>query len=273
MSRLTEDDIRFIKFNIKAYDNRFHNQTGYFMDEVARKAVSLDKTPGTYRVAAVPVTSGLGMIAGFAQAVFAILKHCAIDAFVTETCDVDGIYEAILNGADIIFMADDARFVAFGVSARAVAENGACTGIGFAQALICAMKGIKERVLVLGASAVGRAAAAHLLKNGIPVDLYDTDIGVLANVDMSCEGLTKLEPPPVLKRYRYIYDATDSAGFITADDVSAHTVISAPGMPCGITDKASGIATVIHNPLELGVITMYYECVQILESRESERAC
>ena len=98
-------------------------------------------------------------------------------------------------------------------------------------------------------------------------------MSVLASVDMRCEGMTKLEKPPILKEYKYIYNATTSAGFITADDVSADTVISAPGMPCGITKEACGIATVIHNSLELGVITMYYECVRIIESREREYDC
>ena len=127
----------------------------------------------------------------------------------------------------------------------------------------------REKVLVLGASTVGRAAAAYLLEKGIPVDLYDTDKRVLADAELHGDGVTKLEKAPTLKAYRYLYDATTSADFITADDVSADTVVSAPGMPRGMTKEACRIATMIHNPLELGVITMYYECVRIMESRES----
>jgi pyrrolysine biosynthesis protein PylD len=273
MSRLVKNDIRFIKDDIDVYDDCFKNQTGYFMDGVARKVANLSKISGIYRTAVVSVTSGLGIISGFAEAVCAILKHCSIDAFVTEACDVDGIYEAISNRADIIFMADDSRFVAFGVSTCSIAENGECTGAGFAEALVCAMRDCREKVLVLGASTVGRAAAYYLLGKGIPVDIYDTDMGVLANVDMRCDGMTKLEKYPTLKEYKYIYDATTSADFITADDVSTDSVISAPGMPCGISEEACGIATVIHNSLELGVITMYYECVRIMESCERECDC
>ena len=273
MSRLVENDIRFIKNDISEYDDYIKNQTGYFMDEVAMKAAKITEMPGTYRTAVVSVTSGLGVISGFAEAVCAILRHYSIDAFVTEASDVDGIYEAILNDADIIFMADDARFVAFSVSVRAMAENGECTGAGFAEALICAMGEQKEKVLVLGASNVGRAAAYYLLGKGIPVDIYDTNMSVLANVDRRCEGMTKLTQPPCMKEYKYIYDATTSADFIAADDVSADTVVSAPGMPCGITEEACSIATIIHNPLELGVVTMYYDCVRKMESHESECDC
>jgi pyrrolysine biosynthesis protein PylD len=273
MSRLVKSDIRFIKDDIDTYDDCFKNQTGYFMHDVAKKVANLSKISGIYRTAVVSVTSGLGIISGFAEAVCAILKHCSIDAFVTEACDVDGIYEAITNRADIVFMADDSRFVAFGVSTRAIVENGECTGAGFAEALVCAMRDRREKVLVLGASTVGRAAAYYLLGKGIPVDLYDTDVSVFANVDMHRKGLTNLENPPILKEYRYIYDATTSADFITADDVSADTVISAPGMPCGITEEARSIATVIHNSLELGVITMYYECIRIVQSHQRKCDC
>ena len=114
----------------------------------------------------VSVTSGLGIISGFAKAVCAILKHCSIDAFVTKACDVDGIYEAILNRADIIFMADDSRFVAFGAAARAIAENGECTGAGFAEALVCATRDRREKVLVLGASTVGMSRCLLFIGKG-----------------------------------------------------------------------------------------------------------
>lgn len=267
MSRLDENDIRFIQENIDAYDHCFKKQTGYYMEDVAKKAADLDKTPRKYRTAVVSVTSGLGVISRFAQTVCAILRHCSIDAFVTAADDVDGIYEAVLDCADIIFMADDTRFAAFGVRGRAIAENGICTGAGFAEALYCAMGKHRGKVLVLGASAVGGAAAAHLLRKGIPVDVYDTDPRVLAAAQW--HGLTKLEKLPVLKKYDYIYDATTSAGFITAGDVTADTVIAAPGMPCGFTEEACGIATVIHNPLELGVLTMYCECAKKMDAGES----
>ena len=78
MSRLVKDDIKSISGEIEAYDLRFKEQTGYFMDEVARKTVHLSDVPLPYRTAVISVTSGLGVISGFAEAVCAILRHCLL---------------------------------------------------------------------------------------------------------------------------------------------------------------------------------------------------
>ena len=273
MSRLVKDDIQSISDEIEAYDLRFKEQTGYFMDEVARKTVHLSDVPSPYRTAVISLTSGLGVISGFAEAVCAILRHCSADAFVTKASDVDGIYEGVMKGADILFLADDARFVALSVSARALAENGECTGVGFAEALACCMGCRREKVLVLGASEVGGAAAAYLAGRGIPVDIFDTNPNVLRGMKIPGGKITKLDAAPRLREYRYLYDATTAADLITAGDVSGDTVIAAPGMPRGITEEACRIATVIHNPLELGVIAMYYKCASIMESRKGECDC
>lgn len=270
MSRLVEKDIRDIQEGIGAYNARFRAQTGCSLEQVARAATGISSA-APRRVGVVSVTSGLGVISGFAGAVCATLRAFSIDAFVPGTCDVDGLYEALRRGADVLFMADDARFVAFGASARGLADNGACTGAGFAQALLCAMGERRERVLVLGASAVGGAAARHLLGRGLAVDLWDIEESALAAAEASGEGLTKLKKSPILREYSYILDATPAAGLITAADVGGGTVIAAPGMPLGVTAQACGIATVLHNPLELGVLTMYYECLRQMEEAAPQR--
>lgn len=270
MSRLVESDIRDIEEAIAVYDVHFKGQTGYIMEEIAKKAADLQKPSKAYKVAVISVTSGQGMITGFAKAVCAILRHGQVDAFITKANDVDGLYEAVARQADMVFMADDIRFAAIGLSVRATADNGVWTGAGFAEALLSAMGKYREKVLVLGASIVGEAAATHLLRKGIPVDIYDTDASVLARAALPYAGVTKLKNPPQLDKYKYLYDATTSANFITADDVSSDTIIAAPGMPCGITKEARRIATVIHNPLELGVLTMYFACARKMEAGKGE---
>ena len=126
----------------------------------------------------------MGIISGFSEAVCGILRYCSADAFVTGRCDVDGIYEALLKEADMIFTADDDRFLAFGAALHAVADNGICTGEGFAEALLCSMRMPDRRVLVLGASNVGQAAAQYLIKRGAAVDLYDTNAEVLDRAEI-----------------------------------------------------------------------------------------
>jgi pyrrolysine biosynthesis protein PylD len=42
-------------------------------------------------------------------------------------------------------------------------------------------------------------------------------------------------------------------------------------MPIGVKDEVMDIATVIYNPLELGIMTMYFDCINKLEgSLENE---
>ena len=269
MTRLVEKDVKDIDKTLKDYDDFFKRQTGCYMCEIACRAAGITEILPGYKIAVVPSTTGEGIISGFSESVCAILKHCTLDAFVTSRCDVDGIYEAIQKGADMIFSADD-RFIAFGTAVRAVAENGICTGEGFAEALLCSMRDQSRKVLILGASSVGRAAAGYLAEKKVPVDMYDTNADVLKNACAGERLIEKLSSSPVLKKYTYIYDATTSGDFITEKDVSAETVIAAPGMPRGITEKACEIATVIHNPLELGVITMYYVCAKQMYLKERE---
>jgi pyrrolysine biosynthesis protein PylD len=47
--------------------------------------------------------------------------------------------------------------------------------------------------------------------------------------------------------------------------VTDKTIIAAPGMPCGVCPEAREKATVIHNPLELGIMTMYFDCIKKFE--------
>ena len=262
MSRLVEDDIRTIEEDIREYDKTFREQTGYTMCGIARMAAGMEKEPRLPVIGVVSVTSGLGVISGFAKAVCAILRHSGAEAFVCEGSDVDGIYEAIRRGAEIVFMADDIRYLAFGITAKGWGDNGDCTGKGFAEALYQAMEDKQETVLVLGASNVGGPAARHLAAKGIRVDIFDTDPAVLAAVKTDPEMITKLEAAPAPGDYRYILDATTSPDIIGAADVTGDTVISAPGIPRGITEEACRKAKVIHNPLELGTLTMLYTCIR-----------
>ena len=59
------------------------------------------------RIAAVPVSSGLGFIPFFSQCVEVILRHIGCDAFVTSRPDVKGVQEAVDRGARVLFVADD----------------------------------------------------------------------------------------------------------------------------------------------------------------------
>lgn len=272
MTRLVREDIFEIEKKIKEYDSRiFKVQTGHTMDEVSRIAagVALESTAKP-TVATVTVTSGLGVISGFAGTNAAILRHCGIQADELEKTDVAGIQEAFEKRYDLILMADDDIYSMFGAGVRAQSDNGDATGKGYAAALIEAIKnrGISvegQKILVLGAGPVGRAAAEYISSAGAVPCVYDLLEEKARSLSSEVSGAILIEGPVDYKEYAYILDATTAGGLISEEDVTEDTIISAPGVPCIATEGAAAKAAVIHNPLELGTITMYYQCVRQMQ--------
>lgn len=265
MTRLKEQDIDYISARIKAYDEMFKKQTGCTMEELAKQVTALNSYRGGAKVAVVPVTSGLGIIGGFSETVCNILSYVGAEAYVTSGTDVAGLQEAYERKADIVFMADDDVCSAFTLGKKAYSDNGEATGKIFAAALASAIGEVEgEEVLIMGAGPVGQAAARYLWQKGaIPVicDLDEAKARKLAEEEDLVGSYIEAYPPK-LSSYAYIVDATTAGDYITASDVTEKTIIAAPGMPLGVTKEASEIATVIHNPLEIGIIMMYFDCVQ-----------
>lgn len=270
MTRLKEQDINHISLKIKEYDAIFKKQTGYTMAEVAKQVTGLT-TFNNNEVAVIPVTSGLGIIGGFSETVCSILQYVGAKAYVTKGTDVAGLQEAYEKQADIIFMADDNICSAFTLDKRSYSDNGEATGKIFAAALGKAMGEIEgQEVLIMGAGPVGQAAATYLWKEGaIPV-ICDLDEAKAIKLAGTLQGSYIEKSPSNLKNYTYIVDATTAGGYITEKDVDEKTIIAAPGMPLGVTKEAMQIATVIHNPLELGIIMMYFDCVRSKEGNRDE---
>lgn len=270
MSRLETSDIDFIKAQIQAYDNHFRRQTGHNMAEIAKKAVGFTQKDSVIKTAVIPVTGGLGMITGFSQAVGAILGYCGAEVLLTEKTDVAGLQQAFLAKCRLAFLADDDVCAALGIGDAAHSDNGWATGRGFAAALTETMKkqGInpaKQRVLIIGAGPVGQAAAEYIAEqNAVPV-ICDLDNHKASALAASLRNSQWLPAPAPVQEYDFIVDASPAGNFITEKEVSAKTIIAAPGMPCGATAEAMERATVIHNPLELGIMTMYFDCMKQLE--------
>jgi pyrrolysine biosynthesis protein PylD len=106
------------------------------------------------------MTIGEGILHGFAEAVRDIIKHLGYEAFVPELVDMAGLAAAIDMGADVVFMADDARFIAVNLSTRHIVDNAEATGRGYGAAVEKLADGISDRaVLVIGAGQVGTSAA------------------------------------------------------------------------------------------------------------------
>lgn len=268
MTRLVTSDIDTITIRMNQYDENFKMQVGCSMVEAAKRAVGLTHQKRQYKAAVVPVTSGLGIIDGFSRTVSEILQFCGIQAYVTKGTDVAGLQEAYIDHADFVFMADDDICSAFSIQGGVYSDNGYATGIGFAQALICAgqkRNDVAMKVLVLGAGPVGTAAAKHISDSGIDVCVYDIDKEKADRLVGSLKHGIYWKADMQKSDFTYILDATPVADVIDRQDVTKDTVIAAPGMPLGVTKEACEVATVIHNPLELGIIAMYYHCVKQIE--------
>lgn len=268
MTRLVEADINTLLINLKEYDGTIREQTGMALMDIAMHAVGLKKIFHHIKTAVIPVTSGLGIIDGFSDTVCGILRYFGIDAHVTENTDVGGVQEAYRNGAELIFMADDFVCSAFSLREGVYSDNGYATGIGFAAALettICRRKDVEKKVLVLGLGPVGCAAAEYLQNCGCQVWVYDSQESILCSFVEKHANIRILDDMQAKKEFPYIYDATPVSHIICGEDVTEQTIIAAPGMPLGVDEEAKQVATVIHNPLELGILTMYCECVKKIQ--------
>ncbi len=267
MTRLTDEWMAELITELPKYQQRFYKQTG--LDFAAASAlcagISKDSLPAAakaHTVAAIPVSAGQGEIGGFAAAAAAIADAAGFCAFTTDAPDVDGIYEAHMRGADILLMADDARYIALRTDRRIIADNDHATALGYTRLLEHVAGGLTDKyVLVLGCGIIGRLAGEYLLALGAHTVYYDSDAARLADMaarypverDISCT-----------RRYELIFDATNTGGWLTADMLSDTAYVAAPGVPCSLTADAMARhgERVLHDKLHIGTLAMLGLCVK-----------
>lgn len=278
MTRLRASDIKEITIQLKQYNRELLSKTGHTLAEIAAHAVgALPLAASDSRVAGrlaavVPLTCGQGIIGGFAETVAAVLRFLGMAAFVPRAPDAKGIAEAIACQAEILFLADDDRFIAMALKTGRYADNSEATGKGFVAALDYMTGGLKGRsVLILGAGPVGCAAALAVLGFGGRVHVYDKNAAAgkhLARTILSSSGhkiIVEPELAAALHAHRLIVDACPAAAFITAEHLYGDSFVAAPGVPLGVHAGAlAGIGPrLVHDPLQLGVATMLYDILQI----------
>ena len=120
MTRLTEADVTALTDRAGSRSRTgCVEATGLGLRDLAlRTVVDGDRCVQLHgaRVAAVPMASGEGVIPGFSACVVATLQHLGCDAWVTTQPDVRGIQAAVAAGAQVLFLADDHRFIALNVT-------------------------------------------------------------------------------------------------------------------------------------------------------------
>ena len=287
MTRLEDRDIDHIARHLDEYDAHLKRMTGASLRQIACMAAGVDEAllvdlVDRVRIAAVPVSSGLGVIGGFCGAVAAIVSRLGFETFVTESCDIAGIAEGFEKGADILMLADDDRFVALTAGRRHVVDNTQATAQGFVAGLELMKGGVAgESVLVLGCGPVGMAAAKALIDRGADVALCDIQqeraLAALREIDQDASDRIRMEVSPhtAVERYELIFDATNVGDFIEPAHLTPHTMVAAAGMPCALTPEAmvKHRDRVLHDALEIGTATMAVQAAaHLATSVETKKA-
>ncbi|MDJ0782750.1 MAG: 3-methylornithyl-N6-L-lysine dehydrogenase PylD [Desulfosarcinaceae bacterium] len=271
MTRLTRADLRNLEGSLAAYEHYLNDATGIDLAGLALEASGLPADTACrngladLRLAVIPVTIGLGIIGGFSQSVAAILNHLGCHSYVTKSCDVAGITEALARGAAALFLSDDSDFVALDPERRVIVHNTAATARGFVAGLARMAGGVVGReVLVIGCGALGGAAAEALLTRGAHLVLTDHDPAASAALAASLrakfgqDAQIRLCPHTRLDAVDLIFDASNTGDHIDVEMMGPATCVAAPGMPCGVTAagrRRLGIR-MLHDPLQIGVATM-----------------
>ncbi len=286
MTRLIESDVRELTAHLVAVESALVRLTGCDLVGLGARACGLGEgvardALGRARVAVVPITSGEGLIPGFAECVAAICEHLGCRARITAATDVAGFAEALVGGDELVFAADDRKFLAFDFARRTVADDDPCTAWAYAAALdqaagvagVAGADGMGDAgilgggadaagvagkpVLVIGLGPVGTAAAARLVELGADVFVAELDEARRARVAGELP-VTPVSLAEGLERCRLVLDATPSPDLIDAGWVGSDGIVSSPGLPPGVT-SAAALALgdrLVHEPLALGVAAM-----------------
>ena len=280
MTRLTPDDITNIPGMLKACDNTLVSMTGADLAGIAcrtyglERSAFMDAASGT-RVAVVPITWGQGLIPGFSETVRAIVAHLGFTAMVTRETDVEGLSEAAEREADVILLSDDDDFRAIHLKAGASVHNSEATGKVFAVGLDMMVGGLEgKEVLVVGCGPVGRKAGHELLRRGAVLSVLDVDMEKANRTARSLKQHFKQDVSVVrdfhqaLLQHRYILDASPATGIMGLQHVAGNTLISAPGVPLGLTPAALAAVSgrLLHDTLQLGVAAMMAAVIKRLAS-------
>lgn len=270
MTRLTQDDINDIPGMLEAYDDTLVSMTGLDLGGIACRTCGLAQSEfmdaaSRTRVGIVPVTWGQGIIPGFSETVRKIVAHLGFTAYVTHGSNVAGLSEAAESGSDVIMLSDDDDFKAIHLKTGISVDNKEATAKVFAVGLDLMAKGIKDKkALVVGCGPVGRQAGLELLQLGAKLSVMDADIEKARNTARVLQrqlqqGVSVAHDlHQALLQHSCILDAAPAKGIIDTQHVAGGTLVSAPGVPLGLTRAAqkAAVGRLLHDTLQLGVAAM-----------------
>lgn len=262
MTRLTGEWMQRLITDIDAHERELFQKTGLDFAGTAAAANGMAKqelaaAADRHSVAVIPITQGLGLIERFSESVAAIIERAGFSAFMTTGTDVAGFYEAYRRGVDIVFLADDERYIGFRLDIRRLVDNNEATARGYVTALEAAAGGLSGKsVLVLGCGIIGIEAGFQLIAKGAVPVYYDSNSKKL--VPDKLPGGRIEEDASCVGQYRYIFDATNTGGWLSDGMLREDAWVTAPGVPLSLDDGAMKHygARVIHDDLEIGTLAM-----------------
>ena len=247
MTRLREEWIRSPENDLTKCNDKLKKTIGCDISELAFFAAGAEPMPKeamkNHKAAVVRFTAGKGIIGSFAESAAEVIRYMGVDAIIPKATDAAGIYEGITKGADILFMADDNRFIAFNIKTGKGAENDIATAKGYVAALSKGAGGLSgKETLLLGHGRLGKTAAEILRVEGAIVDVYD-------------KSSEKTLPLPLSG---LVFDATNEGGWLGARDITKDALIAAPGIPLSLDDEAYLVHEnrVLHDKLQTGTAVM-----------------
>ena len=267
MTRLKSADVEHLGGELGGYHKRLKKSLGITLGELGCLAAGVDpelieQTAANFRVAAVPITSGEGVITHFCESLVDISRSLGFEAEVTSHTDIAGMAEAYQGGYDIVLSSDDDLFCAINLKTGRVIDNSIATARGFVYGLDALAGGLVGKpVLVLGCGPVGLAGIETIHQLGGKITVFDpqpdrcqeavnrfpdANIQVAANLE---EGLAA---------HTLIFEATPVANTVDAAFISSESCMAAPGVPCGATEAAAELlgSRLLWDPLQIGVATM-----------------
>ena len=259
MTRLNDEMVKGIIGSLDSTNDMLISMTGMDTMELACEAIGITPEMIDLKgvlVGVVPVTSGLGIIKKFSESVAEIVRKLGMEAFVTESADVTGLAEALAAGAEIIFMADDVKFVAINTTNGKFSHNSFSTAAGYVTALKGAAGGLAgKEVLILGAGRVGGIAAELMTAMGAIVTVYDIDEKRMKDLSSKVGVKTTKDVNGALSSHLLVLNA--SPGAIDGRYVREGTIFSSPGIPYPFDELGLKKAKmVIHDPLDIGAAVM-----------------
>ena len=263
MTRLKTEWITYMLDGMGEYNRQLACKTGLDLAGLMQETFGLTdaelaEARQSKKIAVVPITQGQGIIGSFSESVAAIVESMGFQADVMEHTDVDGIYDASRMGYDILFFADDVRYLALNIKTGKSSDNNYATALGFIQAMKALMKQhgkdlCKEKILQIGYGIVGKEAACLLRGMGVDFDLYDKNPDILAGVEE-----VVVDGQGAIKGYNYIFDFTNEGDWLSKSDLADDLLYVSPGVPYSMDEEAAEVFEdrAIHDNLEIGTAIM-----------------